>query len=121
MPATVSPSMWPRFTAGLLLSLVVAQPALANESSVLVQAEGRELVQAHCSGCHSLSLVIQNRGDRQHWLKLIRWMQAEQKLWDLGEAEEPILTYLAKNYGAPANIPRRQPLNTVWLEPGKED
>jgi hypothetical protein len=36
-------------------------------------------------------------------------MQATQNLWDLGEDEAIILTYLAKNY-APSAIGRRQSL-----------
>ena len=47
---------------------------------------------------------------------MIRWMQAEQKLWDLGENEDKILDYLAKNY-APENKGRRPILTDIdWYE-----
>ena len=50
-----------------------------------------------------------NRFTREGWQDKIRWMQQTQNLWDLGEDEAIILTYLAKNY-APSAIGRRQSL-----------
>ena len=41
----------------------------------------------------------------------IRWMQKEQGLWELGDAETVIVDYLEKNYGV-ADVPwRRKPLS----------
>ena len=110
----------------LLLCLAACSPAADTQSAgarehaaapVLDQAaesvkidNGAELVRAHCSACHSLALVYQNRMTRDGWISTIRWMQEKQGLWDLGEAEEPILDYLEENYGV-ADIPwRRKPL-----------
>ena len=90
-------------------------PAL-DPATGLVEAPGKALVQAHCGACHSLALVTQNRGDEKHWTKLIRWMQAEHNLWDLGPAEADILAYLSTHYDAPENPPRRQPLQTRWRD-----
>ena len=106
--------------AGAVLALACA-PVLTQAQTeltpgALVEGPGKSLVQAHCSACHSLALVTQNRGDAEHWTGLIRWMQAEHKLWDLGSAEAPLVEYLATHYGAPANPPRRQPLQTQWHE-----
>ncbi|MGH8020081.1 MAG: hypothetical protein ACREIA_17745 [Opitutaceae bacterium] len=67
------------------------------------------LVRAHCTACHSSKLVTQNRADRDGWKQIIRWMQATQNLWDLGESEEKVLDYLATYYG-PLKQGRRQPL-----------
>ncbi len=106
---------WP----ALLLAALLPWPAGAGDTSRpdgLVDAPGADLVAAHCSACHSLQLVIQNRGDAAHWKKLIRWMQADHKLWDLGEAEPQILDYLETHYGAPALSPRRKPLDTRWRD-----
>lgn len=76
----------------------------------LIADEGWELVQMHCSSCHSLQLVTSNRGDRATWLHLIRWMQKTQNLWPIDAAsEDQILTYLDKNY-PPDNLARRKPL-----------
>lgn len=79
-------------------------------ASGLVIDEHWELVKAHCSACHSSQLVTQNRGSRQNWLEMIRWMQETQGLWQFDEATETsILDYLEKNY-APSSIHRRAPL-----------
>lgn len=80
-----------------------------------------ELVKAHCSGCHSTRLVTQNRGSRETWLKLIRWMQDTQGLWSLDDAtEQGILDYLSRHYG-PLNVGRRAPLpQTMRPPPVKE-
>jgi hypothetical protein len=56
------------------------------------------LVKSTCTACHSAKLVTQNRATREGWEEMIRWMQATQKLWDLGETEGPILDYLAEHY-----------------------
>ena len=87
----------------------------------LVIAEGWEQVRTHCGSCHSFSLVTQNRGDAAHWLHLIRWMQAQENLWALGADEAVIVDYLAGNYAAGTQVPRRQPLDTQWLEPPPGD
>ncbi len=67
----------------------------------LVVAEGFELVKGQCTVCHSAKLVIQNRGDEEHWVGLIRWMQKTQGLWPFDEkTEHTIVSYLATHYGA---------------------
>ncbi|MEL6657721.1 MAG: hypothetical protein AAFY48_01165 [Bacteroidota bacterium] len=81
----------------------------------LVYAEGFEWVRATCTACHSAKLVTQNRATRAGWLEMIRWMQASQGLWDLGEKEKPILDYLAKHY-APEEIGRRAALPVAEIE-----
>lgn len=74
-------------------------------------AEGDyKIVKATCTACHSSSLVLQNRATREGWENMIRWMQTNQKLWDLGVNEPKILDYLATHYGPPENAGRRQNL-----------
>lgn len=89
------------------------QPALDPQSG-LVKAEGFNLVLAHCSACHSPTLITQNAMSRERWLETIRWMQETQKLWPLGEAEPLILDYLSTWYG-PKKSARRAPLPTHLL------
>jgi hypothetical protein len=96
------------------LFLAGASPtALSQVSGVtgpLVDADGWQLVYAHCSACHSLRLVASQRGDRATWLRLIRWMQETQNLWQFEPTvEERIIDYLAANY-APSPVTRRAPL-----------
>lgn len=82
----------------------------------LVLDAGWQLVKANCTGCHSSALVTQNRATREGWEGMIRWMQRTQKLWDLGENEQAILDYLAKNY-APEGKGRRENLKDIeWYE-----
>lgn len=98
--------------------MVMAQkspaPHTTNQVNVapqsgLVIAEGYNMVAAHCSACHSPSLITQNAMSRERWLETIRWMQDTQKLWPLGDAEPTILDYLATWYG-PKPQSRRPPL-----------
>lgn len=85
------------------------------ETGFVIDA-GWELVKGNCTGCHSAALVTQNRATREGWEGMIRWMQRTQKLWDLGENEQVILDYLAKNY-APEGKGRRENLKDIeWYE-----
>ena len=75
------------------------------------------LIQAHCTSCHSATLITQQRLNRAGWGKTIRRMQSQENLWDLGDLEPQVLDYLTKFYGAndsKANPrPRRLPLGAV--------
>ncbi len=65
-----------------------------------------ELVRNNCSACHSTRLITQQSGDSEQWLKLIRWMQAEQNLWQFdADTEARIIRYLGENY-APRSAQR---------------
>lgn len=82
----------------------------------LVAGEGLNMVIANCTGCHSSQLITQNRATREGWIRVIRWMQETQNLWELGENEEVIVSYLTKYY-APEGKGRRAPLTDIeWYE-----
>lgn len=82
---------------------------------------GWELVASQCTVCHSSKLVIQNRGDEEHWVGLIRWMQKTQNLWPIDpESEKTIVGYLARNYGAEF-FGRRRPIPADLLPPDPSD
>ncbi|EON74923.1 hypothetical protein ADIS_4617 [Lunatimonas lonarensis] len=87
----------------------------------LLEGDGLNLVIANCTACHSAQLITQNRADREGWKKMIVWMQRTQNLWDMGNQEEVILTYLATHYGpedpqSSAGF-RRAPLKDIdWYE-----
>jgi D-alanyl-D-alanine dipeptidase len=82
----------------------------------LIADEGLNLVIAHCTGCHSAQLITQNRATKEGWVRVIRWMQETQNLWDLGESEEAIVNYLTRNY-SPEHRGRRAPLTEIeWYE-----
>ncbi len=81
----------------IIALLMISTSSLAADD--LVEDTGDVFVRAHCGACHSLSLVTAQRGDREFWLKTIRWMQRTQNLWPLPEEQEVlILDYLARNY-----------------------
>lgn len=114
------------FATGVTLALVVV-PVHANtaehqngpahnKTTGLVDAEGHNLVAAHCSACHSAKLIAQNNMSRERWLSTIRWMQKTQKLWPLGEAEPKILDYLSTWYG-PKTHSRRPPIAAHLMPP----
>ena len=95
----------------ILMLLCLAAPTLADTDSKtgLALGPGFEVVSVHCTVCHSARLITQNRADRDGWRAMVRWMQESQGLWPLGAQEDPILDYLAANYG-PKPSGRRRPL-----------
>ena len=105
----------------------IEEPIIVSDSSRIENgidvasgfvAEGDYLlVKGTCTACHSGKLVLQNRASREGWKEMIRWMQETQKLWDLGEAEDKILDYLATHYGPVENKGRRTHLVVEeWYE-----
>lgn len=88
--------------------------ATHSRADALVDAPGVQLVERHCTSCHSELLVVQNNATRDGWKRLIRWMQSSQGLWPLGEDEEKILKYLSTYYG-PLDDPGRPGLTEHLL------
>ncbi len=99
-----------------LLPLCSTSATQLDAKTGLVLAQGFEVVRMQCTVCHSARLITQNRGDRDTWLDMIRWMQETQGLWPLGEQEALILDYLSSNYG-PRASGRRRPLPPEQLPP----
>lgn len=120
--------MGPRNTSLILaaaLGLAFLVPAVAQSpeplpvdpATGLVMDDNWQVVAAHCGACHSTRLVTQNRGSRDTWLYLFRWMQETQGLWAFNEPTEQILLdYLSTNYG-PLAASRRAPLPASLLPP----
>jgi len=66
-----------------------------------------QLVRGNCTGCHSAKLITQQRGTKQQWLAMIRWMQKKQNLWQFDpDTETRIIAYLAEHY--PPQAARRR-------------
>jgi mono/diheme cytochrome c family protein len=88
----------------LPLLVLIAAPAAAedvplDQFSGLKMTGDWQVVLGNCVACHSPKLITQQRGTRQQWLTMIRWMQKKQNLWEFTpEVEDKILTYLAENY-----------------------
>ena len=91
-------------------------------SSGLIVDDGYEFVLKTCEECHSFNVIFDSHLSREQWLETIRWMQRTQELHDLKSWEDPILDYLAKNYGPleegdGENLGRRKPLEDIeWYE-----
>lgn len=82
----------------------------------LKEGDGLMLVVQNCTSCHSAKMIIQNRASKEGWKSMIKWMQQTQNLWDLGDNEEKIISYLAANY-PPQRKGRRAPLTDIdWYE-----
>lgn len=83
----------------------------------LIVDENLYMVKAQCTNCHSTKLITANRFTRDGWKQKIRWMQANHNLWELGDAEKPVLDYLEKNYSPTASAARRAPLKDIkWYK-----
>jgi hypothetical protein len=104
-------------TALLLGSTAIAQEPELDPVSGLKMRGDWELVRNMCSACHSTRLITQQSGDADQWLGLIRWMQAEQNLWQFDpETEARIIDYLAENY-PPQAEERRAPIPAELMPP----
>ncbi|MCF0073712.1 hypothetical protein LZD49_24750 [Dyadobacter sp. CY261] len=99
---------------------VAAMPADTTKKDPetgLIVDENLYMVKAQCTNCHSTKLIIANRFTRDGWKQKIRWMQANHNLWELGDAEKPVLDYLEKNYSPTASVARRAPLKDIkWYK-----
>ena len=104
--------------AVLLVSLVISTSASSAEidpDSGLTVADGWETVRANCTACHSAKFISFQRGDRDTWESMIRWMQKTQGLWLFDKkTEDTILSYLAANY-PPGKSSRRRNLSPAEL------
>lgn len=108
------------------LNVNAAQPkqvkkitAIDSETGLIV-AKGIENVVANCTACHSAKFITLQRGSRDTWKDMIRWMQKTQGLWEFDPAtEKSILDYLATNYAPDDKIERRKnlPLSALPVNP----
>jgi hypothetical protein len=59
-----------------------------------------EVVRNNCIACHSANQFLKQRGTRQTWVEILRWMQKSQGLTKFtSTVETQILDYLVKNHG----------------------
>ena len=108
--------------ARLTLLLLLAAPAMADEIpldpfSGLKMTGDWQIVLGNCIACHSPKLITQQRGTREQWLQMIRWMQKKQNLWQFDPVtEEKIIGYLAEYY-PPGASQRRAALAPELMPP----
>ena len=111
------------FLARVLATVFLMSPVISSSASFaaidpvsgLAIADGWETVRANCTACHSAKFITSQRGDRDTWKSMIRWMQNTQGLWLFDEEkEDTILSYLAVNY-PPGKSSRRRNLSPAEL------
>ena len=91
------------------LALNINAKNIDQETGLIID-KGFEDVKNNCTACHSAKFITLQKGDRDTWLSMIRWMQDTQGLWKFdAKTEDNILTYLAKNY-PPGKSSRRSNL-----------
>lgn len=102
--------------SSLFLSLSAnASKVQIDKETGLKIAPGMEVVKANCTACHSAKFITLQRGDRETWSSMIKWMQDTQGLWQFdAKTEDTILTYLETNY-APNEASRRPNLESKHL------
>ena len=117
---TAPKTRWPQSLRVLAISVLpaVALAAEVDTDTGLVRAPGWEEVRTHCGGCHSHSIVTNQRANRDAWRDMIRWMQRTQNLWVLPpKSEAEILDYLAANYSPDTTRQRRAPIPPALMPP----
>ncbi len=85
-----------------LLAALAAAPALADEGQFrLKEDEGRPLVEANCSMCHSLDYIQMNSPlfDRQGWEASVAKMMMVMGAPIRSEDVPAIVDYLVSRYG----------------------
>ncbi len=84
----------------IFLFVVGVTTGFAEPETRLQKGEGRDLVLATCTACHSEALVLKNHMTRERWDETLTWMQEKQGLWELAPDErKSILDYLGKYQG----------------------
>lgn len=97
--------------AGALSAQEPAPPVDPDSGLIKDEAGIWRTARDRCTECHSATLLTQNRTDRAGWVRTIHRMLEEEGLEPLGEAEDPILDYLAAHYGVqvkPTELRRRR-------------
>lgn len=103
----------PFFAAAISFAFWATAAQAQDDYDLLPDSEGdgKDLVYAICSGCHSIRLVVQQGLTRKSWAESIDWMVEEQGMPELDEATyNTILDYLAEEL----NTDHRPP----WVEEG---
>lgn len=82
----------------LVLTLLMLAPQA--ESSGLEPGEGREVVWAVCTQCHTEEIILASHMSRETWDTTITWMQETQGMGDLEpDIRGLILDYLEETQG----------------------
>lgn len=104
------------------LALVLLAVAAQVESSGLKPGDGRDVVWAACTNCHTAEIIIASHMSRKTWNTTLTWMEETQGLTEIEpDTRELILDYLELTQGLEeadaAQSPWASPLyrpNPIW-------
>ena len=57
-----------------------------------------ELVDAYCTACHSLSIVMQQRATLDRWKEILVWMEKKQGMAKISSEDEGLILEYVGNY-----------------------
>ena len=85
--------------AATLAAFIVHSPAEAQDDyDLLPDGEGKDMVYALCSGCHSVRLVAQQGLSPKRWEKMLDWMVEEQGMAELdADSHAVVMDYLTNH------------------------
>ncbi len=108
--------LWSCLSASMTFAKTTDQKRIDEQTGLIID-RGFETVKTNCTICHSAKFILSQKGDRQTWTDIIRWMQATQGLWQFdAKTEDLILDYLSTNY-APTKQYRRAPIPSSLMPP----
>ena len=108
--------MWSRTSLIVFICLaLIASSDRAEDQSITIDpilvedSEGTWLlVRAHCTSCHSSQILKNLQLPREAWENVIKRMQEEEGLWELGDDESKILNYLVTYFGPRSESVKRR-------------
>lgn len=88
-----------------------------DPSSGLLMAPDWELVRNNCIMCHSMMIVVAQRGTRTSWERTLEWMRTQAGMPELSsDSAQRILRYLEVHQG-PIAVGRRRPIQADLMPP----
>lgn len=86
-------------SSAALAAFLFQSPAKAQDDyDLLPDGEGKDVVYAMCSGCHSIRLVAQQGLSPKRWEKMLDWMVEEQGMAELDtETHDVVMVYLTNH------------------------
>lgn len=84
---------------------VIAFAAAAQDQSELPPGPGQEQVQKVCSGCHSFSVITQNRATKEKWGEIVDNM-VSRGAEGTDEELDQVVNYLVVHFGPNAPRPK---------------
>ena len=99
-------------------SALAAAPALAQPANALPPGDGRDLVAAACTQCHTLTVILAMRDGPIGWKRHVHHMVLRGAQLNAREADT-VLAYFDANFGPGQRMPPAKPV-ALPAGPGRE-